>query len=83
MLQLAQIADDATPATPASRMVKVDRIDDKGNIREHLTLDGSRTICGIEIGYRQTPCGNATCRRCEKIATRLSEVAVCDVKETP
>ena len=51
-------------------MTKVDRIDDSGNIREHLTRDGHRTICGIEIGQRQTPCGNATCRRCEKIATR-------------
>jgi hypothetical protein len=51
-------------------MTKVDRIDDRGNIREHLTRDGHRTICGIEIGQRQLPCGNATCRRCEKIAAR-------------
>jgi len=63
-------------------MTKIDRIDDRGNIREHLTRDQRRTICGIEIGYRQDPCGNATCRRCEKIAARLSEVVASGVKET-
>lgn len=51
-------------------MTKIDRIDDKGDIREHFTRDGRRTICGIEIGYRQPPCGNRPCKRCEKIAAR-------------
>ncbi len=62
-------------------MTKIDRIDDRGNIREHFTRDGVRTICGIEIGYRQAPCGNGPCRRCGKIAARLSEVAECGVGE--
>lgn len=48
-------------------MTKIDRIDDRGDIREHWTRDGRRTICGIAIGQRQPPCGNAPCKRCEKI----------------
>lgn len=66
----AGLSDPTTPVRPVHQMTKVDRIDDSGNIREHLTRDGHRTICGIEIGQRQVPCGNATCRRCEKIAAR-------------
>lgn len=58
-----------TTIEPCERSpAKVDRIDTKGNIREHLTRDGHRTICGVKIGQRQTPCGNAPCTRCEKIA---------------
>jgi hypothetical protein len=48
----------------------MDRIDDKGDIREHLTRDGRRTICGIEIGMRQSACGNRPCKRCQRIAMR-------------
>jgi hypothetical protein len=48
-------------------MTKIDRIDDHGDIRQHWTRDGRRTICGVEIGYRQPPCGNRPCKRCEKI----------------
>lgn len=66
----ALLSDLIAPVRPVSQVTKVDRIDDKGNIREHLTREGVRTICGIEIGRRQTPCGNAPCRRCEKIAVR-------------
>jgi hypothetical protein len=54
---------------------KIDRIDDRGDICEHLTLDGQRTICGIEIGQRQPPCGNRACKRCEKISARCQIVA--------
>ena len=54
---------------------KIDRIDDRGDIREHLTRDGRRTICGIEIGMRQPPCGNRSCKRCEKIAARCQIAA--------
>ena len=72
-----QLSDLGTAERPSYQMTKtfqrVDRIDDRGNIREHLTRDGIRTICGIEIGLRQTPCGNASCKRCEKIVARLSE----------
>jgi hypothetical protein len=56
-------------------MTKIDRIDERGNIRAHLTSDGRRTICGIEIGLRQSPCGNRPCKRCEKIATRCQNAA--------
>ena len=65
-----QLSDPVRLARPIQQMTKIDRIDDKGNIREHLTRDGSHTICGIEIGQRQAPYGNATCKRCEKIAAR-------------
>jgi len=57
------------------QITKVDRIDDRGNIREHFTRDEKSTICGIEIGMRQTPCGNTPCMRCKKIFDRLSETA--------
>lgn len=51
-------------------MKKIDRYDGRGDIREHLTRDGQRTICGITIGGGwQSPCGNRPCKRCEKIAT--------------
>lgn len=69
-----RLSDPATLVRLVLQMTKVDRIDDRGNIREHLTRDGQRTICGIEIGQRQLPCGNATCRRCEKIAA-LCQIA--------
>lgn len=59
---------------------RIDRIDDRGNIREHWTFDDVRTICGIEIGYRQAACGNAPCRRCEKIIARLSETTATGVE---
>ena len=62
-------SDPSTPARPPD-VTRIDRIDDRGDIREHLTRDGVRTICGVEIGMRQSPCGNRACRRCEKIATR-------------
>jgi hypothetical protein len=58
------------PVHQMSQMTRVDRIDDRGDIREHLTRDGRRTICGIEIGQRQAPCGNRPCKHCEKIAKR-------------
>lgn len=51
-------------------LTKVDRIDDRGNITEHWTRDGRRTICGLQIGYRQNACGNRTCGRCEKLIVR-------------
>lgn len=64
------LSDPPAPVRLVHQMTKVDRIDDSGNIREHLTRDGRGTICGIAIGQRQAPCGNATCRCCEKIAVR-------------
>jgi hypothetical protein len=54
----------------------VDRIDDRGNIREHLTVDGRRTLCGIEIGMRQGASMNARCRRCDSIRQARRHEAV-------
>jgi hypothetical protein len=59
--------------TPARQVTTIDRIDDRGDLREHRTRDGHRTICGIEIGMRQPPCGNRPCKRCEKIAARCQK----------
>lgn len=89
MTRITEIGlDDGPPSDPAGParlvhvppMTKVDRIDDRGNIREHFTRDGLRTICGVEIGRRQPPCGNRPCKRCEKIAARLSDRDACGVK---
>jgi len=79
-----QPSDPGGPVRPSLQMtkiMKVDRIDDRGDIREHFTRDGKTTICGIEIGMRQTPCGNAPCLRCKKIFDRLSETAARGVME--
>ena len=70
-----QPSDLAAAERPLYQMTKIDRIDNRGDIREHLTRDGRLTICGIEIDMWQVPCGNAPCRRCEKIVARLSETA--------
>lgn len=76
------LSEPAPPMRPFDRMTQIDRIDDKGDIREHWTLDGRRTICGIGIGYRQPPCGNRPCKRCAKIfAQRLSETNASGVLE--
>ena len=77
MLEIDQTDDGAGRASdptdlvrPVHQMTKIDRIDDRGDIREHFTRDGHHTICGIEIGMRQPACGNRPCKRCEKIAAR-------------
>ncbi len=73
----SELSDSGCPVRPIDRMTKIDRIDNKGDIREHLTRDGRRTICGLSIsGFARTqpPCGNRSCKRCEKIAARLSEI---------
>ena len=51
-------------------MEKIDRIAHNGDIREHLTEDGNRTICGLGLDITQPAIGNRTCRRCEQIAAR-------------
>ena len=72
---LGQPSDPELAVRLLKQMTKIDRIDRRGNIREHITQDGQDTLCGIEIGYRQTACGNAPCLRCKKIFDRLSETA--------
>ena len=68
-------------AVAQRQLMKIDRIDDRGDIREHWTCDGHRTLCGIQIGGRQSPCGNRPCKRCQRVVDRLSETAVCAVDD--
>ncbi len=83
MPEIGQTDDGATRRTsdptalvrPVHQMTKIDRIDDRGDIREHWTRNGHRTICGIEIGMRQTACGNRACKRCKKIAERCQNAS--------
>ena len=70
-----QLSDLAAAERPSYQMTKIDRIDSRGDIREHFTRDGRRTICGLWIDVSQTPCGNRPCKRCEKNVARLSETA--------
>ena len=69
-----ELASDPTgqvrPVYQMTELTKIDRIDDKGDIREHWTRDGRRTICGVAIWNKQPAYGNRPCRRCAKIATR-------------
>ncbi len=52
-----------------SVLLKVDRIDSNGNIREHLRWDDQRrTLCGLVIYSSQDACGNRTCKSCAQIA---------------
>tara|TARA_R110001592_G_scaffold30690_1_gene109501 strand:- start:3731 stop:3907 length:177 start_codon:yes stop_codon:yes gene_type:complete len=54
-------------------MYRIDRIARNGDIREHMTDDGDRTICGLRIEAEQPAIGNRTCRRCERIAARRAQ----------
>lgn len=56
-------------------MDKIDRIDNRGNIRAHYTLDGGlTTLCGLTIGDSQRAC-NAFCKRCVAIQKRRQREA--------
>ena len=48
----------------------VDRIDTKGNIREHLRslAEPERTLCGLPLENIQKAAGNARCSRCERLS---------------
>lgn len=56
---------------------RIDRIDDNGNIREHILAedDPARTLCGLVVYNSQKPIGNRTCKRCEALHRRTSESA--------
>lgn len=51
---------------------RIDRIDDNGNIREHIlsSEDDTRTLCGLVVHNSQRPCGNRTCKRCAALDSR-------------
>ena len=51
-----------TPTMPTP--TPIDLIDRRGDIREHLTVNGQWTVCGRSIGLRQTASGNRKCGRC-------------------
>lgn len=52
---------------------RIDRIDGKGNIREHIVrtpvhdVEDLYTLCGLPIVESQNPAGNAICLRCEQL----------------
>jgi len=57
---------------------RIDRIDTKGNIREHAIATSGRpamTLCGLAIGDYQEASGNARCRNCERM--ELARLAKC------
>ena len=51
-------------------MRPIDRIAHNGDIREHLTKDGERTICGLDLTITQEAGGNRPCLRCKSIKAR-------------
>lgn len=53
-------------------MRTVDRIDGKGDIREHdVSLHTEdRTACGLRVESSQPSSGNARCKRCDAIRAR-------------
>lgn len=52
--------------------VIIDRIDAKGNIREHVVSDdASFTLCGLSLAVpTQKPAGNSPCSRCRQLEER-------------
>lgn len=51
--------------------VPIDRIDGRGDIREHLVGVAGRTLCGRPIVAAQEPAGAPRCKRCRSLAARL------------
>lgn len=47
-------------------MRSVDRIDQDGNATEHKTVDGARTLCGLQIVRARAPTNARKCKRCER-----------------
>ena len=74
----SRTSDPTAAVRPVHKMTKIDRIDDRGDVREHLTRGRHRTICGLKIdasGRWELVTGGALpCRRCEKIAERCQIV---------
>lgn len=65
------------PCVRHRRPRPVDRIDQKGDIREHWTHDGERTLCGLAIGHHQAAVGNRECRRCVRLRGFTPKRCVC------
>ena len=49
---------------------KIDLIDSKGNLREHLLRESGRTLCGRSVQQAQPAVGNAPCKVCRRLAQR-------------
>lgn len=51
----------------------IERVDERGMFRAHLTRDGVKTVCGLRLGETQkhdAHGGNAMCKRCQALAPR-------------
>ena len=66
--------------------VKIDRMDNHGWFREHLTRDGQRTLCGQSLlnCHTQPAYGNRECRRCEKLVAHCQiQTPLASSEQTP
>lgn len=69
IMKVAELFEKAYQGTKYER---VDRIDDKGNIREHTRVIGTlKTLCGLTIHYEQDAAGNGSCKNCERKRAKL------------
>jgi len=72
--RLGSVEPDGVPSTMTDKtgevMRPIDRIAHNGDIREHLTKDGERTICGLDLTITQEAGGNRPCLRCKSIKAR-------------
>jgi hypothetical protein len=72
-----------TCVAQASPLQAIDRIDGRGNIREHITADGQRALCGALLGGpTQEAAGNAKCGSCAKMVALVAESLVV-IQESP
>ena len=63
-----------------SNYYPIDRISQNGDIREHMTRDGRRTLCGLTIDASQDPAGNTRCGRCRRITAKFPAPPVCTAR---
>jgi hypothetical protein len=55
-------------------VLRLDRIDFEGNVREHASVDGDWTLCGAELTASNVrkPAGSLRCTRCARLKRALS-----------
>lgn len=58
-------------------MTRIDRIDNRGDIREHVvsSVRPGRTLCGLPILHSQEPAGNRECRCCARLEEKAQTQA--------
>jgi len=65
--EMRQLADAYERAYRAQLLPVIDRINQRGLIREHYLRNDGRTLCGLPIDTSQEAIGNPPCRNCWRL----------------